>query len=306
MQNAKPFPTPKRPATVQGYVAESSESSGASGSYPGYDPDKRAESVRLDNAAGPGGTLVGESNGYAYPPPQETFFVMESNYGTASTPYPYKTIGKVFFTGVAGEDSECSAASIGGRAVLTAAHCVCEEGVYYTNWIFVPAYRDGKAPFGKWTASSFMTFSSFLKKEDIGRDVAFAIVKDHDGAKLSKAVGNLGFAYGQSRIRHWSMFGYPAEEPWTGKVMVETEASYAAMGTTYTPNTTGIGTTQLGGCSGGPWIMNFAPGRHGKQDNLANGVNSYSPEKQDLWIFSSYFDSGKNGVEGLYKEAIAK
>ena len=55
------------------------------------------------------------------------------------------------------------------------------------------------------------------------------------------------------------MFGYPAVSPWTGKVMVDTEASYAAVDTSESPNTTGIGTTQLGGCSGGPWIMNFAP-----------------------------------------------
>jgi len=83
---------------------------------------------------------------------------------------------------------------------------------------------------------------------------------------------------------------------------VDTEASYAAVDTTETPNTTGIGTTQLGGCSGGPWIINFAPGRAGNA-NMANGVNSYSPTGQDLWIYTSFFD---DSVNTLYGEAIAK
>ncbi|MDR3556796.1 MAG: hypothetical protein P4L55_18745 [Syntrophobacteraceae bacterium] len=310
MMHAKPCPTPHKPAAVQGAIAEPlGKATGAAGYYPGYDPDKKADQSADNTVNDRVGSLVsaGVSNGYNYPPPQETFFVMTSLYGKISTPYPYKTIGKVFFVEEDGYDSQCSAASIGGRAVLTAAHCVCDgNGTYYTKWVFVPAYHDGKAPFGKWTASSFLTFSDFLQGQSIGRDVAFAIVKDNKGKKLSRRVGNLGFAYNQSRILHWSMFGYPAEYPWTGKVMVDTEASYAAVDSTQDPNTTGIGTTQLGGCSGGPWIMNFVPGSSGSKINLANGVNSYSPLDQDDWIFSPYFDGGDTGVQGLYEQAIAK
>jgi hypothetical protein len=311
MKSAKPHPTPHKPAAVRGAVTGTlGQPTGASGSYPGYDPDPKANQSGdnlLNDRIGATGSPTGGANGYDYPPPQETFLVMTSNYGTASTPYPYKTIGKVFFVDEEGDDSECSASSIGGRAVLTAAHCVCDgNGTYYTKWVFVPAYQKGKEPFGKWTASSFLTFSSFFQGENAGRDVAFAVVEDHGGNKLSQKVGNLGFAYNQSRILHWSMFGYPAEEPWTGEVMVDTEASYAAVDSSKDPNTTGIGTTQLGGCSGGPWIMSFAPGSSGTNSNLANGVNSYSPLNQDDWIFTPYFDGGDTGVQGLYEQAIAK
>jgi V8-like Glu-specific endopeptidase len=311
MKNAKPHPIPHKPAAVRGAVKEILEQpTGVAGYYPGYDPEPMANQSGdnpPNDRVGASGSPTGSANGYDYPPPQETFFVMTSNYGTASTPYPYKAIGKVFFTDDEGEDSECSAASIGGRAVLTAGHCICnEEGTYYTNWIFVPAYQEGKEPFGKWTASSFLTFSSYFQGGDMARDVAFAIVEDHGGVKLSHKVGNLGFAYNQSKILHWSMFGYPAESPWTGEVMVETEASYATVDTAETPNTTGIGTTQTGGCSGGPWITNFAPGLNETNKNLANGVNSYTLGDEDLLIYAPYFDGGDTGVQGLYEQAIAK
>ena len=171
---------------MQGPVTGTLEQfTGASGYYPGYDPDQKTNQtgdISLNDAVGSTVPLSGASNGYVYPPPQTTFFVMNSNYGSASTPYPYKTIGKVFFTDDKGQRYECSAASIGGRAVLTAGHCICnEEGTYYTNWIFVPAYRNGKAPFGKWTASSLLTFSSYFDGGNMARDVAFAIVKDTRG-----------------------------------------------------------------------------------------------------------------------------
>lgn len=310
MQKAIPHPTPKISATVQQTVTGTiEEPPGLPGYYPGYDPKQKpgpTADILLDAEADALSPLTGgTSNGYAYPPPHSTFYVLASIYGSTSTPYPYKTIGKVFFTDGQGSDFVCSGASIGGRAVLTAGHCVCDgKGTYYTHWIFVPAYRNGLEPFGKWTASSVLTFSGYLNGGNMGRDIAFAVVKNlsRAGEKLSEEVGHLGFAYNQSRVLHWSMFGYPAVSPWDGKFMVDTEASYAALDTTETPNPTGIGTTQLGGCSGGPWIINFAPGRTGNV-NMANGVNSYSLSGQDLCIYTSFFD---DSVNALYGEAIAK
>ena len=200
------------------------------------------------------------SNGYDYPPPQTTFKVPPSLYGTTSTSFPYRAVGKVFFR-EGGADYVCSGSSIGGRAVLTAGHCVSDgKGRYHTNWVFVPSYQNNVRPYGIWSAFWLGTFPAWHNNGDFGRDVGFAAVTDHGGKKLSDQAGFLGFAWNRSRVKHWNDFGYPQASPWDGKYLVETQASYATTDTSFTPHTTGIGSTQTAGCSGGPWIKTFVPG----------------------------------------------
>ena len=308
MNNAIPRPTPKKTATLlQSSTGTLQQSTDTPGYDPSYDPRQKEcqTSVLLpdDEAGALSPATDNASIGYNYPPPHTTFYVLSSLYGTKSTPFPYKAIGKVFYTGTDGVDYVCSGASIGGRAVLTAGHCVSDEkGTYYTNWIFVPAYHNREEPFGKWVGSSFLTFDSYHNGGNMARDVAFGVVKNEMGVKLSQKVGNLGLAYNFSAVQHWSMFGYPAVKPWNGKFMAETEASYASVDGNKTPNTLGIGTTQLGGCSGGPWIKDFVPGGN-NANNLANGVNSYSIDGQDYEIFTPYFDSS---VKAIKDEAVAQ
>ena len=63
--------------------------------------------------------------------------------------------GKVFFTD-SGVNYVCSGTALtsGNKSVVwTAGHCVNEgPGAYYTNWAFVPAYKDGARPYGTWAA----------------------------------------------------------------------------------------------------------------------------------------------------------
>jgi hypothetical protein len=308
MKAAIPRPTPKLNANEERSFRGIIEESTGTPSYdPSYDPGSRRgrDSALIgDGADTLTAATLDAANGYEYPPPHTTAYVLKSLYGTTSAPFPYKTIGKVFFTADDGKDYGCSGASIGGRAVLTAGHCVSnEKGTYFTNWVFIPSYQNATAPCGQWTASSFLTFASYHQGGDMARDVAFAVVLDQGGKKLSQKVGNLGCVYNLSRVQHWSMFGYPRKSPWNGKYMVNTEASYASVDARKSPQTTGIGTTQLGGCSGGPWIKNFTPGSAAAGTNYANGVNSYSLGTKDYEIYSPYFDSE---VRALKKLAVEK
>src|SRR5689334_2754057 len=72
---------------------------------------------------------------------------------SADRSYPYSTVGKLFFT-IPGEgDFYCSAAVIRSRIVATAAQCIhggLSADDFFDNFEFVPAYRDGVAPFGSW------------------------------------------------------------------------------------------------------------------------------------------------------------
>jgi hypothetical protein len=251
-----------------------------------------------------GASVKATSGGYDYPPPHTTFKVLQSLYGNTSSTFPYKAIGKVFFT-KAGANYVCSGASIGGRAVLTAGHCVSDgKGTYHSNWIFIPASKKNSKPYGTWSAYYFFTYAAWHNNGDNGRDVGFAVVSDQGGVKLSAKVGYLGFSYNQSRMLHWNDFGYPQAAPWDGQYLVETQASYATADTKFTPNTTGIGTTQTGGCSGGPWIMSFVPDNSGAS-NYVNGVNSYYYVKPDQpkQIYSPYFDTS---VKAMKDAAVAK
>jgi len=259
-----------------------------------------ADTLSLTGAFESGDALVQDIQvlGYSYPPPHTTFNVPTTLYGTTASTYPYRVIGKVFFTKSDGKNYVCSGSSIGGRAVLTAGHCVSDgKGAFHTNWVFIPAYRNNTRPYGTWSAFWKTTFTVWHKYSDYGRDVGFAAVSDISGKKLSQRVGTLGFAWNQSTIKHWNMFGYPAASPYNGAWLVQTQASLSRVDESKSPGRPGIGTTQTPGCSGGPWILNFIT------SNYANGVNSsfYSTAPQEM--FSPYFDTAVNNVRAA---AVAK
>src|ERR687894_1207727 len=69
--------------------------------------------------------------------------------------------GKVFFTD-SGVNYVCSGTALAGDVVWTAGHCVNEgPGAFYTNFLFVPAYRDGAAPHGRFAAPTLLTTSGW-------------------------------------------------------------------------------------------------------------------------------------------------
>lgn len=235
--------------------------------------------------------IPNEMLGYSYPPPHTTFNVPTALYGTTSTLFPYRAIGKVFYTKSDGLNYVCSGSSIGGRAVLTAGHCVSDgKGKFHTNWVFVPAYRNNARPYGTWSAFWLTTFSAWHTSSNLGRDVGFAAVRDISSLKLSQRVGWLGFTWNQSTTKHWNMFGYPGASPYNGAWLVQTQASLSRMDSTKSPSRPGIGSKQTPGCSGGPWILNFVT------NNYANGVNSSYYTAQPLEMFSPYFDTSVNNM----------
>lgn len=247
----------------------------------------------LDN-----GLTVG-NHGYPFPFPFTRFEVLKKLIKT----YPYKTIGKVFFTQGA-SNFVCSGSSIGGRAVLTAGHCVSDGfGNWHTNWMFRPAYYDGKSK-GKWTANQLWTFTVWHENGEWCRDVGFAIMRDKSGRTLSSKVGWLGFAWNwDSEHMHWNMFGYPVERTrtdpeffYSGERMIQCQASFAEWTAVWwdqqcTPLPQCAGCDMTGGASGGPWIWQFEPGVAGAT-NYANSVNStyYLEDRVAGGFCGPYFD----------------
>jgi V8-like Glu-specific endopeptidase len=203
-----------------------------------------------------------------------------------------KTAGRVFFT-YQGRQASCSgnAVTSGNKStVLTAGHCVKLEGAWHTDWVFVPAYKDGNAPFGQWTAKATLTTAQWEASEDINYDVGAAVVNPLNGQSLTDVVGGQGVAFNQSRGQDMYAFGWPAADPYDGSHMI-----YCS-GTTFDAFISdGIGMTcdMTGGSSGGPWFQEFD---EGTGQGIQNSVNSYKINLVPTWMFGPYFGADAQDV----------
>ncbi len=173
---------------------------------------------------------------------------------------PYRTHGKVFFTlGVA--NYVCSGTSVKSRTkslVVTAGHCTYSQtDGYASNFMFVPAYKDGAHPFGEWTAKKLKATPQWENSENESYDVGMATMrKRNNGKKLAQVVGKRGIAFNQGRNLDFAVFGYPAEDPYDGESMYRCNAP--AQGTDNdmpNPKPTRIDCDMTGGSSGGGWII---------------------------------------------------
>jgi V8-like Glu-specific endopeptidase len=226
------------------------------------------------------------TGGYDYPGPYTRHEVL-----SPYTTYPYVTIGKLFFE-QGGRNFVCSASSIGNYAVWTAGHCVHQGNNRPDGWatrvVFVPAYRDGAAPYGQWPASHLWTRTAWYRSGIPGglcEDMGGAILFPQGGRSISQVVGWLGLAWNWSRLQHWHALGYPAAAPFTGGRLIEVEASYAYSDGNLDcdPKPHATGDDMTGGCSGGPWVWRFGTG------NYLNGNNSYRYGNRPEELYSPYF-----------------
>jgi V8-like Glu-specific endopeptidase len=203
-----------------------------------------------------------------------------------------KTAGRVFFT-YQGRQASCSgnAVTSGNKSVvMTAGHCVKLEGAWHTDWVFVPAYDNGNAPFGTWTAKATMSTPQWEASEDINFDVGAAVVNPLNGQSLTDVVGGQGVAFNQARGQDMFAFGWPAADPYDGTQMI-----YCS-GTTFDALISdGIGMTcdMTGGSSGGPWFQEFDEGTGA---GIQNSVNSYKINFIPTWMFGPYFGADAQGV----------
>jgi V8-like Glu-specific endopeptidase len=173
-------------------------------------------------------------------------------------PYP-SAYGKVFFTSNSGVNYVCSGAAVTSAnesVVWTAGHCVNEgPGAFYKNFLFVPAYRDGSAPYGKFAGSTLMTTSGWQTSGEWGVDLGAVVVGPNAfGQTLSDAVAEAPLAFDTPRNQAYKLYGYPAAKKFSGQRLRVCETSWLMDDTFATPNTMGASCDMTGGSSGGPWV----------------------------------------------------
>jgi len=258
--------------------------------------------------AGPGATAAGKpvagslagptsltAAAYSYPAPFTRYALFPNSQYRV---FPNRAHGKLFFQQGTGK-FVCSGTvvtSTGHWLVETAGHCVADAAThtFSTNVVFVPAYRNGTAPFGSWTAFSLWTKTAWINTGNLREDRGFVLLNNNSaGQPIQNVTGSEGIAFNQGYLQHVVDFGYPAASPFNG----ETEQLCLASFEETDPFNTsagsvpwGIGCDQTGGSSGGGWVIRYGPG-----GGFVNGHNDYkytSPSRP-LEMFSPYFDNSE-------------
>jgi V8-like Glu-specific endopeptidase len=212
---------------------------------------------------------------------------------SADRSYPYTTVGKLFFS-INGAPYVCSASVIQRRVVATAGHCVHSgtSSGFYSNWVFVPAFRDGTAPFLSWNWRYVIVTGTWAGGGGgVPNAADYAMIEFGDqplssGAppsKLGNVTGWLGWQTLSLSTNHTSKLGYPCNLDSCQKMQDVMSNSFRNT----SPNNVEYGSDAGGGSSGGPWVQNFqvlaSGGGTGSNtgSNRVVGVTSYGYTSTD-------------------------
>lgn len=201
---------------------------------------------------------------------------------------PIPHIGKVFFT-MGGSNYVCSGNSVTSTnksTVSTAGHCVNEgPGAFATNFIFVPAYLDGAAPYGQWAAKALYTPTQWSSSGDIQYDTGFAVVSPLNGQNLADVAGATGVQFNAARGQDYRSYGYPAAAPFDGQSLVSCTGSADNDPTNPQFMSQGISCDMTGGSSGGPWFLGT------DSTSYQNSINSYGYGGRSTVMYGPYWGS---------------
>ncbi len=203
-----------------------------------------------------------------------------------------RTNGRIF-----GFDPRDGAYSCSGTAlstpshsiVLTAGHCVLEEGVIGRKLVFVPAYDHGTRPFGTFVADVAYLMPQWRDSENPDFDVAALHVEPNELGPLTDVVGGRGYITGRSRLSVFQIFGYPAAAL-KGEELRSCQAhGLGSDGLTFHfigPPTIPGSCDMAGGSSGGAWVVD---------GEYVDGVTSYGYTASPNRLYSPYFGSAIGG-----------
>ncbi|MFJ6199252.1 trypsin-like serine peptidase [Micromonospora sp. NPDC092111] len=170
-----------------------------------------------------------------------------------------QTVGKVYFTVPGGGTASCSASTVASakrRLVVTAGHCVHQGsgGQWYTNWQFVPRYRNGVRPFGTFVAGSLSTRAAWANSSSYAEDMGIAVMSNGGiyGAKVVDTVGGNGLRWNWGYTVAVTALGYPSN-------LGGGESQYFCQGTTWDAGGQEIrmSCNMTYGSSGGPWLQEY-------------------------------------------------
>ncbi|MER7518956.1 peptidase [Streptomyces sp. NPDC126499] len=208
-----------------------------------------------------------------------------------------KTSGRVFFT-FQGRTASCSGNAVTSQnasTVITAGHCVKYQGAWHTNWVFVPAYDNGSAPYGQWTATKTLTTPQWEASEDINYDIGAAVVAPLNGRTLTSVTGAQGIQFNGGYNKAMYAFGFPAASPYDGSKLIYCSGNSSK--DFLLSQDHGLACNMTGGSSGGPWFTSFS---EATGTGLQVSVNSFGYTFLPNRMFGPYFGTD---AQNLYNKA---
>jgi len=180
--------------------------------------------------------------------------------------------------------SGTSLATPSGSIVLTAGHCVYEEGSFGTHLAFIPAYDHGQRPFGTFVANAAFVPGPWRRSENADFDVAAMRVAPNELVTLTAAVGAKGWTSSRSRFAELQIFGYPGGAA-RGEEMRECitrgAGSDRALAFLFGPPPMAANCNVASGSSGGGWLT--------EGGTLLDGGTSYHRPPNHVRHYSPYF-----------------
>ena len=313
MATAKPMPLPQASTNVKTESAATSSGPGvgANGSpgLPNAVPDNR-NVLFVPQTASEDDLVTPQAFGTSGAPFTSSRLV--PNAATAAgNVYPNRINGKLKFTKPGVGNFICSATVQRPGIITTAGHCVHRgsggTSGFFTNFMFIPAFRNGVAPFNIWPSTFVIVTSTWASGGGTfpnGADYAIIELAPRTCSGATRLIGNCvgfaGFQTGSFFNEHITSIGYPANID-SGNIAhrVDSEPHQNVSPTNIT-----IGSDMTGGSSGGGWYQNYGeygvgqPGVTGSNSgaNRLRGVTSWgfvstAPKVQGSSIFDSRFTS---------------
>jgi V8-like Glu-specific endopeptidase len=217
---------------------------------------------------------------------------------SADRAYPYSTVGRLFFS-INGQPYVCSASTIQRRVVVTAGHCVHSgrAGGFYSNWLFVPAFRDRTAPFLAWNWRYVIVTGTWATGGgNVPNAADYAMIEFADQPtsrggplrRVGEVVGWLGWQTLNLAVNHTSKLGYPCNLDSCQKMQDVTSNNFRNT----SPNNVEYGSDMAGGSSGGPWVQNF------QILQVGGGTGSNTGQDRVVGVTSYGYTSGRPKVQG--------
>ncbi|WP_224274651.1 serine protease [Streptomyces sp. LS1784] len=120
------------------------------------------------------------------------------------------TVGAIFFK-IGLTNWRCTGTVINTASkniIATAGHCIFKY-VPMPSGVFVPGYRDGQSPYGKWSVKSRWIDTTWKKNRNPDYDYGFLVLKDQRGRRVQDVTGGNGWRTNAPYFNYVEITGYP-------------------------------------------------------------------------------------------------